>query len=122
MCIKILSLLAVLGWILGSYSHKMIGVETLQTFQIIFLTHTFASRYSPVVKTFIELNNVLNIYQNIFKTSPNISIKPYNRLKYSADFISNFSVAILAELLALTVLFLFILYTKLFLREKNDKK
>ena len=67
--VKILSIAVLVLWFIGSYSHKMIGVETLHTFQFISVQQVLASRYFPVLAYFSELFNTLNIYQRNFNPS-----------------------------------------------------
>ncbi len=75
MIVKILSALVLLVWLVGSYSHKMIGIETLHTFQFIFVPQALATRYLPVVVYFSGLSDTLNIYQTKFAASSTVSAK-----------------------------------------------
>lgn len=88
-------------WLVGSYSHKMIGVETLHTFQFISISQALAPRYLPVVTYFSDLSNTFNIYQSKLTSQEPISTKPQSLLNYTADFVYNDSVVALIQLVAL---------------------
>lgn len=111
---KILSYSVLVVWLLGSYSHKMIGVQTLNTFQFIAVSQAFAVRYFPVVKYFNEFSNTLNLYQNSFSTSSNLSSAYFNRLNYNGDFVSNCAFILLAQLCVM------VLFTIFKFLKKND--
>ena len=89
------ALVAVL-WIsffIGSCAHKMIGVETLHTVQLIFIVQALSQHYLPVLTYFDILNDSLNAYQRIITRSAIENLDNYYpRLKYSANFIENVSV------------------------------
>ena len=82
-------------WLAGSYSHKLIGVETLQAIHLIFIMQAFAPRYRPVVAYFIDLTNSMNFFQSMVSKSSALSSTTYQRLSYSSDFIYNFGIVAL---------------------------
>ena len=96
---KIISLLAVILWLVGSYSHKLIGVETLHTIQLIFLMQAFAPRYRPVVIYFSQLQNTMNLFQGLLSSSTPLSSASYQRLNESSDCIYNQGLVIGLEIL-----------------------
>lgn len=46
MIIHVFGILTLIVFVLGSFSHKMIGVETLQCFQVIFLSHSLSNSFT----------------------------------------------------------------------------
>ena len=92
---KLISLFVLIIWLIGSYSHKLIGVETLHTMHIIFITQVFAPRYRPVVIYFSDLHNSSNLFQSLVSSPEAISSSKYQRLSYSADLIYNLGFVVL---------------------------
>jgi hypothetical protein len=78
---KIFVILAWISFFVGSYNHRMIGVETLHALQLIFIIQVLSNHYMPVVVYFDDLNYSLNAYQRIITTSAIIDTnKYYSRL------------------------------------------
>jgi hypothetical protein len=78
---KIFVILAWISFFVGSYNHRMIGVETLHALQLIFIIQVLSNHYLPVVVYFDALNYSLNAYQRIITRSAIIdTTKYYSRL------------------------------------------
>jgi hypothetical protein len=93
MPIRALSGLLWAAYFFASYSHKMIGVETLHTVQFIFIMQVCSQHYLPVVVDFNGLANSLNAYQKVFSKQTIITSKRrLTRIGYSPDFMTNISV------------------------------
>ena len=77
---RIISISILILWLLGSYSHKLIGVETLHAIHIVFIMQAFAPRYRPAVLYFSELHSSTNFFQSLLTTSTPLSSSPYQQL------------------------------------------
>lgn len=75
--IKIIAVLVLIIWLVGSYFHKLIGIETLHALHIIFITQAMAPRYKPAVIYFNNLNNSMNLFQNFIITPETFSSSKY---------------------------------------------
>lgn len=92
---KVISLLVLIIWLVGSYFHKLIGVETLHTIHIIFIMQAFAPRYKPAVIYFNDIHNSMNLFQGLVSSSGTLSSSKYQRLGFSADLIYNLGFVVL---------------------------
>lgn len=114
------SLAAVAVSALATVSYKMIGVETLHTFQLVFFGMLFSRRYATFFNNFEDLVFTLGQSSPLFPVED--SPKPFKlaALKYSATFEANVLVVGSCLLLAFAVRSVFALAIKVWeMREKT---
>jgi hypothetical protein len=82
----ILSFVVLLIFIVGSFSHKMIGVEIIHSFQLIFLLQALSNNFTPVFGLLKYLSIVscnflflLNTHINIYYPKYAILYNPLNQ-------------------------------------------
>ena len=61
---KLFGYATVFVWVVGSYSHRMVGVETLNTIQFVAVLLSFAEYFQPNFAYLSELRNTLDLYKS----------------------------------------------------------
>jgi hypothetical protein len=90
--------------LVGSIASRMIGIENINTIQLIALSQAFAPKYYPTIYGLSGLTNVIGGFQNIIINSTIVE-QPveYRRLNYSADFIGNSLLIVIFQMLSLSL-------------------
>jgi len=78
--LTIISFAALIVFMIGSISHKMIGVETLHSFQLIFLLQALTNNYTPTFGLLKCLSMVLGNFLFISNDKINIYNSKYGTL------------------------------------------
>ena len=60
-----LTIAALCTWLFGSFSHKMIGVETINSIQTMAIALIFAPNYYPTLDRMNGLSKIIGGFQNI---------------------------------------------------------
>lgn len=85
----ILSILALVVFFIGSYAHKMIGVETIHTFHIIFISQALTSNGSSLMTNFKQMSYTFGSSRFLFGF-PDSEEVIFKRLNYENDLYYNF--------------------------------
>lgn len=83
--------IAVLGsWLIGSFSHKMIGVEMINAVQTMAIALIFAPSYYPTLDRMNGLSQAIGGFQNTISNNTFLEYpQEYERMHFSADFKCN---------------------------------
>lgn len=104
MIVKIEIILVLVAWLAGSYSNKLIGVETLQAVHLIFLMQVFAPRYYPSVSYFKDIHNTLNFYQASLTGQPSTTTLTQLRASFGEGLLDNIALVLALEFTVLVIL------------------
>lgn len=82
----------------------MIGIENINTIQLIALSQAYAPRYYPTVYGLSGLTNVIGGFQNVVMNSTAL-LQPaeYHRLNYGSDYFGNSVLIIIFQILSLSL-------------------
>lgn len=87
---KLFGYATILVWLAASYSHRMIGVETLNAIQFAAVLLSFAEYYQPNYAYLSEIRNTLDLYKsNLVSAQSSARQTQLFRLNYYPNFTDN---------------------------------
>lgn len=100
-CMMIMSMVAIVVFLFGSWAHKMIGVETIHIFQFIYFTCVYKAAYSDLfISSLQSLRFTSNYSDPFYNEMTNINEGDvFQSLMFAFTFVGNYYIIGAAECL-----------------------